>query len=150
MSESRNRRPGFPQDPFDALFNPRFWSEFESKLLGGIEKTFRGIEIRRKDEVLSEATQDTPAEKKAFLIATLDVPGVAKEDVKITFSELDYGFTRLSITTKRGGSETLYKTEFRETVVASEARATVELGVLTVKVPLKEGDTRSTVEVPLS
>jgi len=150
MTEQRNRRPGFHQDPFEALFDPKAWAQFEKKLTGGIEKAFRGIAIRKNDEVVAEATDTAPADVRHILVATLDVPGVAKEDVKITFSELDYGFTRLSVSTKRDGLESLFKVEFRETVVPENATAKVELGVLTIRVPLKEDDTKSKFDVPVS
>lgn len=149
MTDSRNRRNGFGQDPFTALFDPRFWDNLEKKISGGIEKSLRGISLRKDVEVVAEATETTPTEVREILVATLDIPGVAKEDVAVEFSELDYGFTRLVITTKRGEELTSVKQEFRESIVAEKATAAVDLGVLTVRVPVKTDDTKSRFEVPV-
>lgn len=150
MNSSRNPRPSFGQDPFGALFDPRFWERFEKNIAGGIEKVFKGISLRSETETVTEATETAPAETRQVLVATLDVPGVPKEDIKVEFTELDYGFTRLSITAKRAGDVALFRQEFRELVAAEEAVATVDLGVLTVKVPLKADESKTKFEVPVS
>lgn len=151
MTESGNRRPRppFGQDPFGALLDPRFWDRFEKNISGGIEKAFRGISLRKEIETVTEATETAPAETREVLVANLDIPGVRKEDVTVEFIELDYGFTRLSISTKRGEDRANFKQEFRESVVAEDATATVDLGVLTVRVPVKTDDTKSRFEVPV-
>ena len=120
---------------FDQIFDPSFWTQFDKRVSRTFEGIFRGIALKKSEGILT---------------ATLDIPGVAKEDIEVKFSELHAGFTRLSITTKRNGAETAYRQEFRETVDAAKAAAKVELGVLTVTVPLKKDDSKANVVVEVS
>lgn len=138
-----------PADPFDFL-DPKFWSQLESRFTSGIEKAFRSISLTKEEKITKEATETSAAEKSEYLVATLEIPGVHKKDVSVEFTELDYGFTRLSVETERNGVKELFKVEFRETVLAEQANASVELGVLTVRVPVKTDDVRTKFEVPIS
>lgn len=119
----------------DVFFKTPNWNKFEDTVKTTITNTLKGLSLTRSGD---------------NLIATLEVPGVAKDDIKVEFSELENGFSRLTITTLRNDVEGSFKSEFREKVDASKAQATLELGVLTVTVPVKNEEKKNTTEVPIS
>lgn len=131
--DRRRRSSGFPFDfPLDV---DGFFHKVEKTFESTLNKTLSTINLKKED---------------GKLIATLDVPGVAKENVTVRFEELEHGFTRLIVTTSRDGVDKTFKSEFRETVTANKATAVVELGVLTIEVPLKQDDVKNSTEVKIS
>ena len=130
----RNRpRPPFGFD-LDEFFNANTWTTLEKKITGAVSDVLAGISIKKVEGKLH---------------AILDVPGVSKENVKVRFEDLAAGFTRLTVTTSRDGTEKIFKSEFREKVDASAATASVKLGVLTITVPIRTDDVEKTTEVPV-
>lgn len=131
-----NRRPR-AQFPFSVDFSEvdNFFKKVEKTVESTFNKAFGSIALKKVEDKL---------------VATVDVPGVAKENVSVRFEELDHGFTRLVIIAIRDGAEKVFKSEFRETVKADKAKASIDLGVLTVEVPLKQDDVKNSTEVKIS
>lgn len=109
------------------------WHEFDKSFDSTLNRTFRLITVQESEELVGDPKK---GKTRPILVATLDVPGVEKDDVKVSFSETEKGLTRLTITSFRNNEERVAKTEFAQKVRVKEARAKVELGVLTVLVPV--------------
>lgn len=144
-NKGRDFITGFLKEIGEAVSNfpseiKNHWNEFDKGFDSTLNRTFRLISVQESEELVGDPKK---GKTRPILVATLDVPGVEKDDVKVSFSETEKGLTRLTITSFRNNEESIAKTEFATKVHVKEARAKVELGVLTVRVPVVTAEDES-------